>query len=172
MTYNLNTGAQKRKKPFEPDLDFVKVHRALYTLYTQIPGFTADHVLMYIVLMDYYNTDYGYAFPTKWQLALRMNCGENKPSQTARLLESCGLIKVKSLGRGKNHVYYVYAPITDPAKFYERFPEVKAHYDGREAAFEERRARHRAQDEEERVPDEPIIGIATDGTPITSADFF
>lgn len=154
----------KKKKPFEPDTDYVKVHRAIHRLYTRIPDFTAEHASMYVVLMDYYRSEYGYAYPTKWDLAHDLHCGENKPSQLAKVLERCGLIKVQSGGPGRNDRYYVYAPITDEREFYARFPEALEYYEKRKAGFEKRRARHRKQDGQNDAAGEP------DGTPITAAD--
>ncbi|WP_029100207.1 helix-turn-helix domain-containing protein [Brevibacillus thermoruber] len=170
MTYNPNTGAEKRKKPFAPKSDYVEVPNAIHRLYTRIPGFTADHALMYIVLMDFYNVEYGYAYPTKWDLAHRLNCGENKPSQLAKLLEECGLIRVKPGGFGRNDIYYVYAPITDEAEFYRRFPEAKARYERRKAGFQKRRANRRSRDEGKTEAGDTVIGYYTDGTPFTARD--
>ncbi|MFL6560359.1 MAG: hypothetical protein ACJ8MO_30150, partial [Bacillus sp. (in: firmicutes)] len=48
---------------------------------------------MYTVLMSYHNEQYGYAFPTKAELALRLNCGINKPAKIAVVLEKYGLIR-------------------------------------------------------------------------------
>lgn len=167
MTYNPNTGGQRRSKPFEPETDYVKVHRAIYDLYTRIPGFTADHALMYVVLMDYYRTDYGYAFPTQWQLAHRLNCGENKPGQLRKVLEACGLVRCETSRVGDNLIYRVFAPITDEAAFYERFPEAREYYNKREQQFRARSERKRKGD---RKLTEETGMTFTDGTPFTLDD--
>jgi hypothetical protein len=111
-------------KPFEPQADYTKVHNALFQHYTKLPDFKADHIAMYTVLMSYYNEKYGYAFPTKAELALRLNCGINKPAKLANVLEKYGLIRCVSRHQaqiGSNDIYYVYAPITSAVKFAKTF---------------------------------------------------
>lgn len=128
-------------KPFEPATDYTKVHNALFNLYTRLDDFKSDHALMYTVLMSYYNVEYGYAFPTKAELALRLNVGINKPRQLAKVLEKYRLIKCVPRDRskvGSNDIYYVYAPITSEAEFYEAFPFAKERYEERKHTLMER----------------------------------
>jgi Helix-turn-helix domain len=128
-------------KPFEPSSDYTKVHNALFTLYTRLPDFNADHALMYVVLMSHYNNEYGCAFPTKADLALRLNCSINHPAKVAKVLEKYGLIRCVPRDPSKfasNDIYYVYPPITDEAEFYARFPEAIEYYTERERKLKER----------------------------------
>jgi hypothetical protein len=118
-------------KPFEPTKNFTKIHNALFELYTRLPDFKSDHALMYIVLMSLWNEEKGYAYPTKGDLAVRLNCNINKPKSIAEVLEKYGLIRVVKRDKskiGSNDIYYVYAPITDPIEFYARFPEAVDYY--------------------------------------------
>lgn len=129
-TFKLNTGAiqrskQKNGKPFELPADFTKVPNALFRLYTRLPDFKADHILMYIVLTSFYNRDKGYAYPTQQQLASMLNCGKNKPGQLAKVLEKYRLIETERYSFGGNNIYYLYAPITDVDEFYRTFPDAK-----------------------------------------------
>jgi hypothetical protein len=121
--------------------NFTQVQNALFMLYTQLPDFKADHALMYIVLMRYHNDEYGYAFPTQWELAHRLNCGENKPRQLRGVLKKYGLIDFKRSKVGDNDVYYVFHPIEDEAEFYAKFPQAKRNYEERDARFNARRKR-------------------------------
>jgi hypothetical protein len=142
-------------KPFEPVRDYVKVHRAIYSLYTQIPGFKSDHALLYVYLMDRYNLDHGYAYPDTWNIALALNCGESKVSAIKTVLIDCGLIETMRHPAHGNDVYFVKAPITEAAEFYARFPEARAAYEERKATFDKRRQsgseRKRAFDERVRT---------------------
>lgn len=129
------------KKLFAPESNYTEVHNALFTLYTKLPDFKTDHIAMYTVLMNLYNIEYGYAFPTNAELALRLNCGINKPAQIARVLEKYGLIKFEPRDRSKfasNNVYYVYAPITDAREFEGKYSEAITLYKERETRILER----------------------------------
>ena len=108
--------------------NFTKVPNELFQLYTKIPGFTGDHVLMYVILTSYHNEKYGYAYPDQLELKLRLNCGINKVGQLAKKLEEVGLIEYRRKYSGGNYVYYVKQPIKDPTVFYDTFPEAKAYY--------------------------------------------
>lgn len=123
-------------KPFEPQADYTKVHNTLFQNYTKLPDFKPDHIAMYTVLMSYYNEQYGYAFPTKAELALRLNCGINKPARLAKVLEKYGLIRCVSRHQaqiGSNDIYYVYTPITNTAEFSKVFRQECEEYDEKEA---------------------------------------
>lgn len=122
-------------KPFEPTENYTKIHNALFELYTRLPDFKSDHALMYIVLMSYWNEEKGYAFPTKAELALRLNCGINKPTALAKVLEKYGLIRCVPRHKervGNNDIYYVYAPITSEEEFVAKYPIECAQYAERE----------------------------------------
>lgn len=108
------------------DKNFTKVPNELFQLYTQIPGFTGEHVLMYVVLTSYYNDEKGYAFPDQDELKLRLNCGINKVGKIAKKLKDVGLIDYKRRHAGGNYVYFINPPIKEERLFYERFPEVAA----------------------------------------------
>lgn len=118
-------------KPFEPTTDYTKIHNALYRFYTRLPDFKPDHALLYIVLMSYWNAEFGYAFPTKVDLALMLNCGINKPARLTKVLEKYGLVTCVPRDRslfGSNDIYYVYEPITTLADFYDKYPEAEQNY--------------------------------------------
>ena len=122
-------------KPFEPTENYTKIHNALFELYTRLPDFKPDHALMYIVLMSYWNAEKGYAFPTKAELALRLNCGINKPTALAKVLEKYELIRCVPRHKervGNNDIYYIYAPITSEEEFVAKYPIECAQYAERE----------------------------------------
>jgi len=105
--------------------NFTKMPNELFQLYTRIPGFNGDHALMYVVLSNYLNEDYGYAFPDQDELSSLLNCGINKVGRLAKKLEEVGLIEYKRRYAGGNYVYFVKEPIRDERLFYEVFPEAR-----------------------------------------------
>ncbi|MEH6943731.1 hypothetical protein [Bacillus sp. JJ722] len=139
-------------KPFEPTKDFTMVHNALFQLYTKLDDFKGDHIAMYMVLMSYYNEREGYAYPTKADLALRLNYGINKPAQLAKVLEKYGLIKCvsrKNGSFGSNDIYYVYAPITDAQEFSAKYAEQVEAYEEKATKMYERNIKKPKKDEAE-----------------------
>ncbi|WP_445670788.1 helix-turn-helix domain-containing protein [Paenibacillus sp. FSL R10-2779] len=126
---------QSSAKPFEPTRDFTMVHNAIFTLYTRLPKFKADHALLYMYLMARYNTAYGYAFPTTEDIALAMNCGKNVIKGYKEVLVAYGLVTIRRHPRWGNDLYVVHAPISEPAAFYARFPEAREHEAKRKATL-------------------------------------
>lgn len=112
------------------DGNFTKVPNELFQLYTRIPGFNGDHVLMYAVLTSYHNDTYGYAFPPQDELAARLNCHPNKIGRVGKKLREVGLIDYRRRYAGGNYVYYVKEPIKDERLFFEMYPEAKRDIDG------------------------------------------
>jgi transcription initiation factor IIE alpha subunit len=111
-------------KPFDPADNYVKLHRALFTLYTRLPDFKPQHVVMYAYLCDKYNAKAGYAYPTQTQIAEDLGIGVNAPGVIAKVLRKYGLIEYKRRNDGStasNYVYYVKSPITDQAEFWRKF---------------------------------------------------
>ncbi|MEV2507634.1 helix-turn-helix domain-containing protein [Paenibacillus larvae] len=111
------------KKPFAPVDNYIEVHRALFTLYTRLPDFKAQHVLMYMYLCDKYNVQNGYAYPTQAQMCEDLGISVNMPGKLAKTLKKYGLIDYKRPALGANYVYYVKAPVTDREEFYRKYPE-------------------------------------------------
>jgi hypothetical protein len=143
-------------KPFEPSAEYTKVHNALFQQYTKLPDFKLDHIAMYTVLMSYYNEQYGYAFPTKAELALRLNCGINKPAKLAKVLEKYGLIRCVSRHQaqiGSNDIYYVYAPITSAVEFRKTFRQECELYDEKATKFMTRNLKDEAA---------PVVGVVAE----------
>lgn len=102
--------------------NFTMVPNELYQLYTRIPGFNGNHVLMYIVLKSYHNDKYGYAFPDQSELSRRLNCHETTVGRIANKLKEVGLIDHRRESVGGNYRYYVKEPIKDVSTFISTFP--------------------------------------------------
>ena len=104
------------------DSNFTKVPNELFQLYTRIPGFNGDHVLMYVILTSYHNDDYGYAFPDQDELSTLMNRHPNTVGRIGKLLRDVGLVEYRRRYAGGNYVYNAIPPIKDERIFYETFP--------------------------------------------------
>jgi hypothetical protein len=120
--------------------NFTMVPNELFTLYTRLPDFKADAAMLYVILTHYHNDDYGYAFPTNYQLALDMNCSDDKITRLKAVLERYGLVDIRRRPEGKNDIYVVKPPIRDQEEFYRRFPEAKRNGAKRARKMAEERA--------------------------------
>jgi hypothetical protein len=129
---------QRFKQPIK---NYTKVSNSLFNLYTRLPEFKADHALAYIILCNYYNEEYGYAFPTIWDITLKLNVGERKVTEIMKVLENVGLIEIRKVDGRRNNVYIPKAPIDNEEDFYSRFPHAKEHYEERINWCESRRTR-------------------------------
>ncbi|TCM89613.1 hypothetical protein EV294_11278 [Paenibacillus sp. BK033] len=129
------------KADFEPVRDFTKVHNALFTLYTRLPDFKAEHAMLYTYLMARFNPSYGYAFPTSCDIALALNCGINQVTAYKRVLKKYGLIATRRHPTYGNDVYTLRAPIVEEAEFYAAFPDASDYYERRLAQLSARKER-------------------------------
>lgn len=119
--------------------DFTKAPNALFMFYTRLADFKADHAMMYTVLVHFYNDKHGYAYPTQQELALRLNCGINKPAQLIKVLEKYGLVtKVRNKQLG-NYKYFLELPLDNEADFYTKYPQAVQYYGERVEALTERK---------------------------------
>lgn len=169
MTYNSNISS---KKPFEPAADYTKVHNAMFRLYTRLPDFKADHAQLYTFLMSQYNTDYGYAFPDTYDIAMALNCGERTVTGVKQVLVKYGLIEIQRHPTFGNDVYFVKAPITDEVAFYAKHPEAREYYEARQQAYETRRRSglERKRAFEERVRAQKVTQAVPETTTNTAVD--
>ncbi|MCQ4363046.1 helix-turn-helix domain-containing protein [Mycobacterium gordonae] len=101
-------------------------------------------MVLYVYLMARHNDAYGYAFPTTVDIASTIGCGINQVARYKRVLRGYGLIETKRHPTHGNDIYFVKAPITDEAVFYDKFPAAKAHHERRQALLTPRRERSAA----------------------------
>jgi predicted transcriptional regulator len=90
--------------------NFITVPAGIYD-YLELGLISTKDLTIYIKLLDLYNQDYGYAFPTISQLR-RMSGIKSKTTVDKCLdkLENVGLIKRGKAKKG-NNVYVVYKPL-------------------------------------------------------------
>ncbi|MCM3732364.1 hypothetical protein M3196_11895 [Fictibacillus nanhaiensis] len=137
---------------------------SLKRIYTKHPKFNGNTRLIYEILFDYYNPDYGYAFPTHWDLARDSDLTRGSIIKQIKILEVLDLIEVRKspMGDRKNNVYVVKAPVTTMAEFYAKFPDVSdqvkaklAKIDAEEEALQKKWSQDKAKGKAYTKPDSP-----------------
>src|SRR5690625_48597 len=115
-----------KRYPFEISEFYSVGLNSLKRIYTQHPKFNGNVRLIYELLFDYWNAEYGYAFPDQWQLAIDSGMSVSSVGRHLKVLEELELIKKGKSPTGHvNNVYYIKKPIDNITEFYERFPEVE-----------------------------------------------
>ncbi|WP_038242990.1 helix-turn-helix domain-containing protein [Virgibacillus salexigens] len=105
--------------------------------YVHVPNYKPEYNYLYAIIVDYYNVDYGYAYPTEWQISRRYGKGIQTVRTHLRALESFGLIKI-SKPKG-NKIYVPYKPLSK-RELFEKCPEAQKKFtDNKQAEDAERR---------------------------------
>lgn len=98
---------------------------ALTCIYTQHPKFNGNVKLIYDILFDMYNREYGYAFPTFNQLAQYSGLSVKSCKNHVKVLRELDLVEVTP-SKKNNNTYVVKKPVQTFEQFYARFPEIEA----------------------------------------------
>ncbi len=110
--------------------------------YVHHPKMTPDMLFLYALIIDYYNVDDGFAFPSEETLSIDYGRATNTVSKHLDILKEVGLIDFPEKGH--------YIPLTPLGsdEFYERFPEAWVAYLKKSRSVNERKdkARIRAQE--------------------------
>lgn len=115
-----------RKYPFEIEEYYSVGLNSLKRIYTQHPRFNGNARLIYELLLDYWNEEYGYAFPDQWELAIESGMSVSTVGRSIKALEDLRLIEKKRSPIGRNNnVYYINKPIDNITDFYKAFPEIE-----------------------------------------------
>lgn len=86
------------------DKYFVKMPADLM-LYVHVPGYKPEYNYLYTIIVDFYSTKEGYAYPTEWQIARKY--GKKDPKTVRghlRALERVGLIGIYKPFKNKLYV--------------------------------------------------------------------
>lgn len=132
---------EKEKYPFKITEHYSPGLNSLKRIYTQHPRFGGNERLIYELLFDYWNSDYGYAFPTVNQLAADSGLSESTVLRCLKTLIELRLIRKERSNVSQNNVYYVNKPVSTIEELIRLFPEVEAYREVRLAKLEEREAR-------------------------------
>lgn len=99
---------------------FVSVPASIFH-FIELGLISGNDFLLYTKLIDQYNTELGYAYPTYDQLEVITNSSRDTINKSLAKLEELGLIE-KRKGYKGNNVYYVYKPL-DKEELYSLLPE-------------------------------------------------
>lgn len=100
---------------------YEQVPMALYE-YIQLDLISHTDLVIYVKLLQLYNPDYGYAFPTVTQLMIYTRIGSKSTIHNSfDNLEKVGLLKKGKASRG-NNIYVVFKPL-DKAELYRLVPD-------------------------------------------------
>lgn len=118
---------EAKKYPYEINEYYSPGLNSLKRIYTKHPKFNGNTRLIYELIFDYWNDQYGYAFPTQYDLARDSGLSVASVKTQIKTLTQLDLLQPKKAdvnGR-KNNVYIVKQPVRAIDEFYRKFPEVR-----------------------------------------------
>jgi DNA-binding transcriptional regulator YhcF (GntR family) len=138
---------EKREKeyPFKITEYYSPGLNSLKRIYTQHPDFNGNVRLIYELLFDHWNPDYGYAFPTIWQLAEESGLGEATVKRCIKTLEKLDLIEKRRSSVAQNNIYIVKKPVRTIEELKAKFPEVEPYMNERIAKIKASEAASKAR---------------------------
>ncbi|MFC4387753.1 helix-turn-helix domain-containing protein [Gracilibacillus marinus] len=98
------------------DTLYVKLPSGLFN-YVHVPGYKPEYSHLYSIIVDFYNVNYGYAFPTEWQIAKVYGKSIKTVRNHLRQLERLGLILI--IKNSRNKMYVPLKPLTKEQLFIE-----------------------------------------------------
>lgn len=120
-------GEKERSYPIKINEYYSPGLNSLKRVYTQHPKFNGNVRLIYELLFDYWNEDYGYAFPTIWQLSEDSGQGESTVKRCIQTLVELDLIEKRKspIANAQNNIYIVKKPVTTVKELIAKFPEIE-----------------------------------------------
>ncbi|PEV40339.1 helix-turn-helix domain-containing protein [Bacillus thuringiensis] len=120
----------KSETPKEGDhtLDFIKMPTNLrYYSYMQDYGVTESALILYQIIIDFFNKDEKKAFPSQYRLAMETGKSIRTINHNMKVLQNVGLITVKRRGIGRSNEYIPLLPLTLD-ELLKRFPKAEERY--------------------------------------------
>lgn len=105
--------------------------------YVHHPEIKPGMLYLYALIIDYYNVEQGYAFPSVDQLALDYGMSYNATSKHIEVLRDVGLIDYPEKGK------YVPLEPLGASEFYDEFPEAWVKYTQAHKASDNKRQKDR-----------------------------
>lgn len=124
------------KHPFSMTGNFTQIPNAIFLHYGFYPGFTGNDLRVYVYLLQMYNADYGYAFPSQLQAYRDLGISDKTFRKSVNKLCEMKLIEVATHPQYGNNIYRFIAPIENASDFYATFPQAKAVHDRKLAIIE------------------------------------
>ncbi|WP_174732995.1 helix-turn-helix domain-containing protein [Mesobacillus harenae] len=101
--------------------------------YVYMNNYKAEMSFLYGLIVDYYNVEKGYAFPSIYQLAKDYGKSEKTVGEHLKVLKKVGLIDVFESSRGKVNFYKPLVPLTQE-EFFAKYPIAAENFEKRENA--------------------------------------
>lgn len=143
----------EKKYPYQISEHYIPSPNSLRRIYTNHPKYNGNVLLIYELLFDYWNADYGYAFPTVWKLAEDSGLGEATVKRCIQTLVGLDLIKKQRSQVANNNVYTFKKPIESIEELIAKFPEVEEYRQSRLAKIRESEAKSKSRWSKNERPD-------------------
>ncbi|RBP29579.1 MULTISPECIES: helix-turn-helix domain-containing protein [Bacillus] len=120
----------KSINPKEKDhtLDFIKMPTNLrYYSYMQDYGVTESALILYQIIIDFFNAKEKKAFPSQYRLAMETGKSIRTINHNIKILQNVGLVAVKRRGIGRSNEYIPLLPLTLD-ELLKRFPKAEERY--------------------------------------------
>ncbi|PFA06614.1 helix-turn-helix domain-containing protein [Bacillus cereus] len=135
-------------------LTFVKMPTNLrYYMYMTDYGVKDSAILMYQLIIDFYNTSKGKAFPSQYKLAMQSGKSLRSVTSTLKALKEVGLIEVRRTGNGSNNEYRPLLPL-EPEELFTRYPKALKRLIENNAKVVEKRMRDEERREQKKEANE------------------
>ncbi|WPU74773.1 helix-turn-helix domain-containing protein [Bacillus sp. RA(2023)] len=109
-------------------LDFIKMPTNLrYYSYMQDYGVTESALILYQIIIDFFNKKEKKAFPSQYRLAMETGKSVRTINHNMKILQSVGLLTVKRRGIGRSNEYIPLLPLTFD-ELLKRFPKAEERY--------------------------------------------
>ncbi|WP_255290746.1 helix-turn-helix domain-containing protein [Bacillus cereus] len=124
-----------------------------YYSYMTDYGIKDSAILMYQLIIDFYNTSKGRAFPSQYTLAMHSGKSIRSVVSTLKVLKDVGLIEIRRTGNGSNNEYRPLLPL-EPVELFTRYPKALQRLIKNNAAVSEKRERDAARREQKKQANE------------------
>ncbi|MBF7146766.1 helix-turn-helix domain-containing protein [Bacillus toyonensis] len=109
-------------------LDFIKMPTNLrYYSYMQDYGITESALILYQIIIDFFNAKEKRAYPSQYRLAMETGKSVRTINHNIKILQNVGLIAVKRRGIGRSNEYIPLLPLTFD-ELLKRFPKAEERY--------------------------------------------
>lgn len=112
--------------PFKNELGFTAIPNEILRVYTKHPKFNGNALLVYMYLLDKFNIEFRYAFPTQDQIAEGTFLSRQTVNKAISTLVELELIVKRYNSDFGNNNYMFNKPIYDEKQFSKKFEEVDA----------------------------------------------
>jgi predicted transcriptional regulator len=154
---------RKKKKalPFEWEQGFTGLPNNMFKIYRYHPEYSSFVHDVYLYLLERFNSEFGYAFPTQDEIAYSLHMSDRTVKKAIKTLRKLELIRAEPspIIGASNNVYYFNKPVESLEELEQKFPEVKEYrekYEAKWAAkFEKRKAeKQKWYEKKKKKPDE------------------